>query len=173
MKFNIKQTGKTLARLIIPALILCLSQGSIPSPTPEIYVGASPCDPAVRPLLLIPADASCEMVKWKLAFFKNPENLSNSRYALEYTYGMTKPGTQGFLDGGNQRVQRGTWKSVTYNGKLPGRATIELSPESQKVRLVFLQLDRNLLHLLDTDGHLMIGNGAFSYTVNKNKSDQL
>ena len=163
-------------KFILPAtflLVLIFSQGSSFSPTPSIYVATSPCDPAVRPVLAIPVETPCEMIRWKIALFPNPENPSNARYALEYSYGMSKPNTEGLINGGVKATQHGTWKSVKNTGKLPGKNLIELKPENGKSSIVFLQLDEQILHLLDSDKHLMIGNAAWSYTLNKSKNNPL
>lgn len=163
-------------KFILPAmllLVLILSQGSSVSPTPNIYVATSPCDPAVRPVLAIPAETPCEMIRWKIAFFPNPENPSHARYALEYVYGMSKPNTEGLINGGIKATQHGTWKSVKNTGKLPGKNLIELNPENGKTTIVLLQLDEQILHLLDSNGNLMIGNAAWSYTLNKSKNNPL
>jgi hypothetical protein len=36
----------------------------------------------------------------------------------------------------------------------------------------FVKLDDNLVHLLDPEGKLMIGNAAWSYTLNRVKTSQ-
>ena len=136
------------------------------SPTPEMFAGASPCDQFIRPLLSIPAGTECELIKWKLSLFKNPENEDQSRFGLQYTYGMAKNGTQGFVNDGTSVQISGRWKFEKNDGKLPGPALLQLTPEQNKP-ISFVQLNNNLLHLLDPEGKLMIGNAAWSYTLNR------
>jgi hypothetical protein len=54
----------------------------------------------------------------------------------------------------------------TFPGKA-GAVVYTLNPENSPVSLSFLRPDTNLLHLLDGDRRLMIGNGAWSYTLNR------
>ncbi|MHA4741846.1 hypothetical protein [Dyadobacter sp. MSC1_007] len=158
---------KPSKKLPLLALILVLSQGIAPSPEPEQFVAATPCDPVARHMLSIPANLDCDMIKWRLALRRDPRNQDPYLFALNYTYGMTKAGTQGFMNDGTTKEISGKWSIKENKGKNPGKNIFTLHPDSSPVPVSFLQLNDRLLHLLDPKENLMIGNGGFSYTLNK------
>ncbi|GAA4454343.1 hypothetical protein GCM10023189_20660 [Nibrella saemangeumensis] len=118
-------------------------------------------------MLSIPADAPCEFIKWRLALQRDPrpqQQQSPTMYTLDYTYGMTKPITMDFLNGGTSLEKTGKWAVR----KEPGNREIYvLNPDTPETTISFIRLDDNLLHLLDREGKLMIGHGGWSYTLNR------
>jgi hypothetical protein len=158
----------------LPLLLLIgwVTQGHIVSPEPDIFVAASPCDAAPRQLLSIPADMECEMIKWRLTLRRDPRNLGRDDFKLQYTYGMTKPNTQGFINDGFSKEISGKWHIAKNTVKTPGKQIFTLEPASANPSITFLQLNDRMLHLLDSQGNLMIGNAGFSYTLNKQNISQ-
>ena len=141
------------------------------SPEPEIFVAATPCNAVPRHLLAIPANLGCEMIKWRLTLRRDPRNLGRDDFKLQYTYGMTKPGTQGFMNDGFSKEISGNWVISKNTGKTPGNQIFTLQPTSPEGTISFLQVSDRMLHLLDTQGNLMIGNAGFSYTFNKQNAN--
>jgi len=141
------------------------------SPEPELFVGTSPCALVMRPLLSVPTNMDCEMITWNLALTSIPGHESASRFRLKYTYGMSKPGTQGFMNDGISGELTGTWSEVKNTGKIPGKSLVSLHTTGQNPPINFAKLDARILHLLDPQGNLMIGNAAWSYTLGKVKND--
>lgn len=139
----------------------------IVSPDPEIFVAATPCDAVPRQLLSIPVDLDCEMIKWRLTLRRDPRNLGRDDFKLQYTYGMTKPGTQGFMNDGFSKEISGKWVISKNPGKTPGKQVFTLQTTTSEIPVTLLQMSDRMLHLLDTQGNLMIGNAGFSYTFNK------
>ena len=144
---------------------------NVVSPEPEIFVAATPCDAVPRHLLDIPANLDCEMIKWRLTLRRDPRNLGRDDFKLQYTYGMTKPGTQGFMNNGFSKEISGKWVISKNPGKTPGRQILTLLPVASQSTITLLQMSDRMLHLLDMQGDLMIGNAGFSYTFNKQRSD--
>lgn len=128
---------------------LCCFGGS---PKPAVFVASTPCSEGTRPVPGIPGEEGCELIKWELKLF-------GSRYVLDCDYGMPKQGTRGFINGGKHLHREGRWKE---EGK-----KIFLDPDQPAVSISFFRLNENLLHLLDSRGRLMIGTGAWSYTLNR------
>ena len=137
------------------------------SPEPEIFVAATPCDAIPRHLLAIPGNLDCEMIKWRLTLRRDPRNLGRDDFKLHYTYGMTKPSTQGFMNDGFSKEISGKWVISKNTGKLPGKQIFTLQPTDSQAAVALLQMSDRVLHLLDTQGNLMIGNAGFSYTFNR------
>lgn len=161
-------------KFLRPAFFICMGlcfTNMASSPAPEVFIGSSPCDPVMRPWMSIPSNTDCEFIKWKLLLFKNPENNQQQRFNLTYTYGVSKPGTQGFLNGGSNAEMTGNWRVLNNCVNLPGKSMIQLKDQKIKTPLTFLKLNNSLLHLTDQEGHLMIGNAGWSYTLNKMQND--
>ncbi|GAA4395818.1 hypothetical protein GCM10023187_03220 [Nibrella viscosa] len=115
-------------------------------------------------MLSIPAEISCEFIKWRLALQRDPRNQLPTTYTLKYTYGMTKPSTMDFLNGGTSLEKTGKWVIRKEAGN---REVFVLNPDTPEAAISFVRLDDKLLHLLDREGRLMIGHAGWSYTLNR------
>jgi len=120
------------------------------------FEATTPCDEVLKSLLHIPSTDKSEMMKWNLAF------LTPTTYRLVYIYGMAKQGTRGFSEGAITKEQRGKWRKGKYKSMEIVTLTADNLPS-----LSFLKLNENVLHLLDANKNLVVGNGAWSYTLNR------
>jgi len=96
------------------------------------------------------------MMKWALTL------LTPTTYELIYTYGMDTAGTRGFSEGAITKKQSGKWTKSKYKTTEIYTLTADNVPS-----LSFRKLNENVRHLLDTNKNLMVGNGAWSYTLNR------
>jgi hypothetical protein len=113
------------------------------------YTGSTPANAATRAFIGIPMSDSVDFIRWKLVIF-------DTRYELQCNYGIGKPNTNGFINGGKQVALKGECRKEknTYQFK-NGTKTLKA-----------VELNTDLLHLLNEDKTLMIGNGGWSYTIN-------
>ena len=112
------------------------------------YTGSTPAAPVIRTFLGIPLSDSVDFIRWKLI-------LHNKLYQIECNYGIGKPNTNGFFDGG---------KKIEWSGKLSKEKNFFQLRNGNKV-LKIAELNEDLLHLLDADNSLLVGNGGWSYTL--------
>ncbi len=127
-----------------------------------VFAGSSPCGDAIRQLLGISSDVPADLVQWKLTLYQDPKTLTPSRYELRYDYGSTAAGKPGLATGVKTSRRQGAWaigKGIKSN---PDAVVYELNGA---VSLV--QVDANVLHVLDPDRSLMIGNGGWSYVLHR------
>jgi hypothetical protein len=156
-------------KLILSCLILVVTglvsanRGTM-SPESEVFVASSPCDGIPKWLLSIPESADCELIQWNLVLRRHPRTNNPGTFALHYTYGMSKPATVELMGGGMKGQKEGKW---TIRKDAGSRTVYRLTPDTSGSALSFVKLDDNLLHLLDSQGRLMIGNAAWSYTMNR------
>jgi hypothetical protein len=143
--------------------------GAGKSPAPAVYVASTPCSSVTRPLPGIPASAGCELMKWKLTLYGSGEKQDPGTYILNCDYGLPLQGTRSFINGGTHLHRKGKWIAVKGTAAYPNALIYRLDPDQPKVSVSLLRLNENLLHLLDSDQHLMIGSGAWSYTLNRTK----
>ena len=62
---------------------------------------------------------------------------------------------------------KGKWTIGKGTNESAEAVVYKLNAGNSPISLSFLKPDQNLLHLLDLDKRLMIGNGAWSYTLNR------
>ncbi|HEY5838603.1 MAG TPA: hypothetical protein VIT19_06160 [Pyrinomonadaceae bacterium] len=133
------------------------------SSTTGIFVATSPCDAVSMAALKIPATAKCEMIKWHLTLFEDAKTLTPTTFELNCVYGLAEQGTLGLSKGGTKIGWKGSWKIVPG----AGANAYELDRGVPNGTMSFLKVDQNLLHLLDQDKSLAIGNAGWSYTLNR------
>jgi len=124
------------------------------------FSGSTPCDPMVRALLGIPANADAHLMEWKLTLHDAPAPGASANYHLTVRYGTTVPGRPGLGPGHATLEREGTWSSEKRD--TAGRVVYALNGA---VGLAGISDD--VLHLLNADGSLMVGNGGWSYTLNR------
>lgn len=153
------------ALLTTCVLLTTIFGASQSSPDSLNFVASTPCDALPRKLLAIPAEFDCELITWHLTLYRNQSTQAPTSYTLTYTYGMSKPNTRGFMNGGITKTKHGVWSIINSPGKRP---IYQLTSDTSAETLTFLRLDDKLLHLLDDEGKLMIGHSGWSYTMNRN-----
>lgn len=71
----------------------------------------------------------------------------------------SEPGIKGEVEG--------TWTIVRGTNINPDAIYYQLNPDKPEMRLSFLKLSDRLLHIVDQNKTLMVGNEFFSYTLNR------
>jgi hypothetical protein len=150
------------------------SQTSTPSPMPpqgseihSMFAGVTPCSAQARPLPQIPPDTDCEQMIWNLVFYHDPRTETPTTYQLNSAYGLSKPNTNDLVGGGTSIVMEGTWTITTGTKSDPDATIYEINPDDPGTTVSFLKVDENLLLVLNSEKMLLIGNGAWSYTLNR------
>jgi hypothetical protein len=137
---------------------------------PEIYgvfEGITPCSALTRPLPQIPADTDCEQMIWHLVLYQDPQTGTPTTYSLKSAYGLPKQGTNDLVGGGTAISIEGTWRITRGTKKDPQATVYELNVNDPQTRVSFLKINDNLLHVLNSEKTLLVGNGAWSYTLNR------
>jgi hypothetical protein len=134
-----------------------------------VFVASTPCSEGTRPLPGISVRADCEFIIWNLTLYQNPGTFAPTTYKLAYSYGLSQPGTPGFIGGGTKVEMKGTWSMIKGAGSDGGRIVYRLLTDMPNTTISFLKLNDYLLHLLDNDKRLMIGSASYSYTLNRIK----
>ena len=114
------------------------------------YTASTPAASIVRSFLGISLTDSIDFIRWKLS-------LTDVKYTLECNYGIGKPNTNGFYNGG---------KKIPLTGKVKfENNTYILYNGNQTLKLA--ELNANLLHIMNKDNSLLIGNSGWSYAINR------
>jgi hypothetical protein len=131
-----------------------------------VFEGITPCSGTNRPLPQIPADTNCELMIWKLTLSQDTAG-NPTTYKLASAYGMAQAGTTGVRGGGTQLNLEGKWAITRATKTKPGAVVYQLNPDNPPESFGFVKMDDNILHLLAQDKSLMVGNAAWSYTLNR------
>lgn len=113
------------------------------------YTGSTPVGAVVRSFFGIAATDSIDFMRWKLS-------IAETTYTLICNYGIGKPNTNGFINGG---------KSVQLTGDCRHDNKFYTLLKNGK-ELKLLELNENLLHLADASNKLLVGNAGWSYALN-------
>jgi hypothetical protein len=122
-------------------------------------VGSTACDAPIKSALRIPAETKCDFIRWNLILDPGKGN----SFTLDASYGENQPNTTGFVNGGAKLSAGGKFEIAVS----PRREVYRLVSAKPSLELSLLKIDANLFHLLMPDGSTMIGNGGWSYTLNR------
>ena len=112
------------------------------------YVGCTPANTTVRNFLGISLTDSVDFIRWSIA-------AENGKYSLKCNYGIGKPDTPGFWNGG---------KWIELHGRIT-KTESYFSFENGKKILKALELNPSLIHFVDENKNLLIGTGGWAYTL--------
>lgn len=130
---------------ILIAVFLC----NCTSGKDRTFIASTPADAAdVRRFLGISLTDSIDFIRWKIV-------LNDLNYTLSCQYGIGKPNTNGFIEE----------KRVTFSGKV-ARSGNYYSLQQGNRSLKLYELNPNLIHILNNNKAMLIGNGGWSYTLN-------
>lgn len=141
------------------ALLLIFLTASCAHSEQKNYTGSTPADMVVRIFFDMPLHDSIDFIRWQLS-------IDDNIYRLQCNYGISKPNTNGFMQGG---------KTISLTGKITKDKNVyNLHNENKTLQLA--ELNTDLLHVMDASHHLLGGNGGWSYTLSNlkaTKTDQL
>ena len=104
----------------------------------------------------MPQHAGCTKAKWRVTLFQDPKTAAPTTYKVEGTLFRREP-------------REGSWSIVCGAANDPKATVYELKGKDTQPSLWLLKGDDNVLFFLNTDRQPMVGNGEFSYTLNRRK----
>lgn len=143
------------------------SQSNSSKELADLFVGSTPCDNFIYSTLKIPANDTCEFIKWELSLQKGKNN--EGEFRLTALYGESKPNTNGFKGGGKTIEIAGKYsvqKGINENAHLN---VYRLDGAKHPTPLFLIEMDSNILHFADNDKKLLVGNGGWGYVLNRVK----
>ena len=154
-------------------------QNSTPFPVPHgsnilgVFQGDTPCGTQAKALLQIASDSDCDQMIWSLVLYQDPQTKAPTTYQLNSAYGLSKQGTNDLIGGGTPVVREGSWTITTGTKTDPNAIVYQINPEDPQTTVSFLRVDENLIHVLNSDKTLLVGNGAWAYTLNRMDNQNL
>ena len=133
----------------------------------SVFQANTPCSALARPLPQIPTDTDCEQMKWNLVLYQDPQTGAPTTYQLNSTYGLAKPNTNDLVDGGTPISMEGNWTITTGTKSNPEATVYQLNDNDSQATVSFLKVSDDMIHVLSSEKTLLVGNGAWSYTLNR------
>lgn len=150
-------------RFSLLLMCVCYSGSCSSSKSTEeiILVGSTPGDEAIKSMLSIPIDSKVDFIKWSLKLdYKNS-------FILEIKHGESKPNTLDFKGGGKSHTFKGMFTISNREKNSNFKEVYTLMSDSLPEIISFVMLNENVFHLLTPENQLMIGNGGWSYSLNR------
>jgi hypothetical protein len=136
----------------LPALTTASS--GLPDPAQQVtFDGRTPCLDLARDHHLAVAP-DCFKLKWRLILNRDPETLVPTTYTLKRT-------------GSRQADIVGKWAMIQGVPSNPQAIIYQLDPDKPEKALSLLVGDENVLFFLNKEKQLYVGNGDFSFTLNR------
>jgi hypothetical protein len=132
-----------------------------------VFEGTTACSAQTRPLPQIPKDTDCELMIWKIILYQDSRTGAATTYMLESTYGPSQPNSLGPAGGDTPLSMEGTWSIGSGTKADPEAQVYQLRSGDSQVAVSFVKMSDDILHILNSDGTLMLGNAAWSYTLNR------
>jgi hypothetical protein len=131
------------------------SSGATTSSMLGRFVGRSPCRDVARELKKT-VEPDCMKAKWEITLYHDSQTLAPTTYRLRGTF---------YRD----QIKEGTWSMLRGATVNPEAVVYQLDADASQGALLLLKADDNILFFLDHSRNLMVGNGDFGYTLNRDK----
>jgi hypothetical protein len=139
-----------------------------------VFAGTTPCGNVIRPLHKINPEPDCPleeckciMVEWELTLYMDANTKEPTRYTLKGINRHIVKETNMYSEPGIKTRAEGKWAIVRGTKTNPDAIFYQLNPGKPGLDLKFLKLSESILHIVDQNEKLMIGNEFFSYTLNR------
>ena len=135
------------------------------APVEELFAGSTPCDSAMQACLPIPAAAVCDFIRWEVHLQEKDTAAGQFRFSARY--GESQPNTNGFYGGGTVIAVSGTYSVEFGFGPDPYTKYYRLKGDGLNAPILLRQLDPNILYFTDNNRQLLVGNGGYSFVLNR------
>lgn len=147
--------------ILLMYISLATSCSAIAEESEIVLVGSTPGDEPITSMLSISTTTQVDFIKWNLKLNEN------KTFALNVTYGESQPNTLGFKRGGQTKSFLGSFVIDKAPENKHFKEVYQLKSHSFARTILLVKLNENLFHILTSDHQLMVGNGGWSYSLNR------
>jgi hypothetical protein len=152
-------------------LIGCAHRGGVASARDSVaaeFVGSSPGGVLAREFLGgLASNAECHSISWQITLFTNQTTGLPATYKLAALYHVPTAANPNRSQDGPKVASQGTWEIIKGAASGSRAAVYRVNAEKPRRSISFVRINESLLHLLNEDGSLAVGNGGQSYTLNR------
>jgi hypothetical protein len=171
---NVSNSLMTLSRIIAcVAIFLGLACGlsglaETRAGAKEEFVGSIPGDDLSRAFVGgMATNVPVHCITWRLTLSTNQNAGASARFTLSATYGLQGKTDPNQLEAGPTVEVQGEWEIVRGMKAKPDAVVYRLHGDERKESVSLVQAGKNILHFLDEDKNLRVGNAGWSYTLNR------
>lgn len=147
--------------IVVLVVVSCSAETAESALHKFVVVGSTACDESVRSQLGIPVDTKCDFIRWHLTL----DETRGKTFTLDANYGEGQPNTTGFVGGGKRLSASGPFEVTQTPGS---RDVYRLKSANPPVDVSLAKLNTNLFHVVEpSSGSMLVGNGGWSYTLNR------
>ena len=161
--------------VVISLYVACAALGPVlaQETTKQEFVGSTPCDVRSREFLGgIPTDAPCHCIAWRLTLLDTKNSEESGDYTLEVTYGIPGRVDPNQLVEGPTAKLKGRWDIVRGSKANSQSVVFRIHNAEKDQPLLLSRVSKDLLHFLNEDKNLRVGNAGWSYTLNRKRNDR-
>jgi hypothetical protein len=144
--------------LLLFCICLYISCSATNTKSEIVLIGCTPGDELVKTMLAIPSEAKIDFIRWNLILNEN------NSFILDINYGESQPNALGFKANGKKTTIKGTF-SVSESSNY--KEVYHLKSADISTEILIVKLNENIFHLLSSQHQMMVGNGGWSYTLNR------
>ncbi len=162
MQFKMKAANRNACFMV--CILLAFSCTSSKMTAQINLVGSTPGDQIIKTMLGIPAETKVDFMRWDLV-------LSHKKtFVLHLVFGESKPNTLDFEAPGRLTFN-GTYKIERNKGEnMPWQEVFTLTSDSIAKSISLVKINERLYHIVSPQNQLMVGNGGWSYSLNREDS---
>jgi hypothetical protein len=136
--------------------LFCVSACYVHAKDQDVLVGSIPGDAVAKYMLAIDPSENVDFIRLRITL-----NEGDRKFALNAAYGIGKPNTRDFENGGKTLAIKGDLDIIESNRHLIYR----LVNQEEGVDLSMIRINDQIFHVLSPDGHLLTGKGGWNYTI--------
>lgn len=158
------QTSLRYSVLIFCTFIISAYSGKTNSATTFTIVGSTPGDELIKSLLTIPKNKEVDFIRWQLIL--NDAKSDQNSFTLTIVFGVSQPNTLGFKVE-EKRAFEGTYTITQNKSDILHGVIYHFNSSTLPSEIMMVKLNENIFQLLTPQYRLMVGNGGWSYTLNR------
>jgi hypothetical protein len=134
----------------------------------EEFVGSIPCDDLSQTFVGgIATNVPCHCITWRLTLFTNLNAGARAKFTLNAKYGLQGKTDPNQLEEGPTVEVQGEWEILHGTKTQPNAVVYRLYGDERKESVSLVKVGGNILHFLNEDKTLRVGNAGWSYTLNR------
>jgi hypothetical protein len=162
--------SRIIACVTISLCLACASSGLAETRTvaKEEFVGSIPSDDISRAFVGgIATNVPCHCITWRLTLSTKLNAHTPAKFTLSAKYGLQGKTDSNQLEEGPTVEVQGEWEIVHGTKTKPNAVVYRLYADGRKKSVSLVKVGENVLHFLNEDKTLRVGNPGWSYTLNR------
>ena len=138
--------------------LICTFACNVHAKDQNILVGSIPGDAIAKQMLAIDSSENVDFIRLRIALSEG-----DRKFDLSAAYGIGKPNTRDFENGGKSMSAKG----ILEIGDKGGYLVYRIFSLEAGIELFLIRLNDSMFHVLSPNGRMLAGNGGWNYTLSR------